>query len=583
MGKYTLADVKNAIKKNKEEGYEPLVTDNNLLGAFMPVVSTMKNENFMESEKMTAGTFGDAMLMQKRKKRIIKESAMKGNGAVAWGPDNKMPAFIYRSSKLLPYTSQGLEYLANAEVGSGVAFQYKYGIVRNGVLTEHYCDFHMAGILLLDKIKKLRESVEEKRILPAFEEKNAQVQKSGEGVLSYRVKTEPYEMPGIMDGINENTIGTDEEELEITIREYAEWRRADQEIREFESSNDLNKIFNNMAMDDMVLDINYPLIGIEVGSKEKWDNKEWYPKIKTISYTPAIITRVAEKSDNGEIEYIYAKETWREYADNTNTANTVSYPTLAWGNIVGELKEKVEKKKRKPNTQMESWFATINKHLSPEEEYYTLPAWWSIYPSMTFSYAMTLMLDKSIARKNDISWRRIIYVEKGYLEDIYANDERGKTPEGREELRNELERKVNDFLSNKENNGKTMMVDYAISTDGKTLVDSIRVETLPETNQKSTEDEIHAISSVLFYALGVDPRLVGAVPGKQNSSSGTQARELELLNQKKLETRKATIRRLMTDIAIYNNWCPKNIYVAIKEKTLSTLDASKTGIVETNN
>ena len=128
-----------------------------------------------------------------------------------------------------------------------------------------------------------------------------------------------------------------------------------------------------------------------------------------------------------------------------------------------------------------------------------------------------------------------------------------------------------------------MMVDYAISTDGKTLVDSIRVETLPETNQKSTEDEIHAISSVLFYALGVDPRLVGAVPGKQNSSSGTQARELELLNQKKLETRKATIRRLMTDIAIYNNWCPKNIYVATKEKTLSTLDASKTGIVETNN
>ena len=127
------------------------------------------------------------------------------------------------------------------------------------------------------------------------------------------------------------------------------------------------------------------------------------------------------------------------------------------------------------------------------------------------------------------------------------------------------------------------MVDSTISEDGKTLVNSIRVETIPETSQKTTEDEIHAISSVLFYAQGLDPRLVGAVPGKQNSSSGTQARELELLNIKKLTTRRERIKRFMLDIAYHNAWCPEHVGVTIQDLSLSTLDRSNTGMVETNN
>ena len=179
------------------------------------------------------------------------------------------------------------------------------------------------------------------------------------------------------------------------------------------------------------------------------------------------------------------------------------------------------------------------------------------------------------------STSRIIYVDRLYLEDLYAQDEKGQDKNRQKEIREELEAKVNNFLSQKSNNGKTLMVDSTVSADGKTLLDSIRVVTLPETSQKTTEDEIHAISSVLFYALGIDPRLVGAVPGKQNSSSGTQARELELLNQKKLVQRKARQKRLLLFIAEHNKWCPDHIDVAIQEQTLSTLDASKTGIVET--
>lgn len=569
--------LQRAVEKNAKDGFVPIVSDKNILGAFLPIINNVKVKDEMESfcgkHDLTVGPMAESMLTE-QKWQVIKEKDMKGQGAVKWGVQNNLPAFIFKTAKMLPYTSQGLEYQANATVGSGIKFIYKYGVFSNGNVIEKSCDFHLAGILLRARIKELKRKISEQEYTATPAEPTGL---NGE-IISYRRKIEPYSIPDVMEDIDDR-LGTDELELEEAIKEYAEWRAADREVREFERNNDLAKVWNEMAQDDIALDISYPLIALELGSKEKWANKEWKPKIKRLSYSPAVITRVEKKDAEGNINYVYMNEAWRYNGTQNVAATCIETPTLKWGGIHAELEELRDKK----GQSMGSWFAIINKHLSTEMEYYTFPAWWSIYPSLTFSYAMTLMLDKSIARKNDISWRRIIYVEKGYLEDLYANSTDGDKPEGRKKIREELEMKVNDFLSNKENNGKTLMVDYAISTDGKTLIDSIRVETLPETNQKSTEDEIHAISSVLFYALGVDPRLVGAVPGKQTSSSGTQARELELLNQKKLETRKARIRKLMTDIAVYNNWCPEHIGVVIMEKTLSTLDASKTGIVETEN
>lgn len=597
-------DIQQQIEQNKKDGFVALSeSPKGILGAFKPIVSSFAARQSPSSfygtktDPMHAGPFalGISKAFFEPTINVVKTEGMEGLGAVAWGDDNNLPAYIYKTSKVLPYTAQGLENQTNASVGMGAKYIYKYTIIANGIAKELTCDFHAAGTLLLSRIRDLRQLLSE--------EKAQQQQPAGDGSpvtnpvvvydnsnaaptpSSYRTKADPYQPQDPFAEIENDSIASTQSLLDQAIADYKEWFIADKEIREFEKNNDLNKVFNDLAQDDLALDLNFPLIGLEQGTKAQWEAAgEWYPKIVKISFTPAVISRFELKDERGIINHVYASERWRYHRTTLKniTGSTIAYPIIRWNNFHDDLQEKINKQlKKKSDKGWTAWMAVPNKHLSNELEYYTFPAWWSIYPSLAFNYATTLMLDKSIARNNDISFRRIIYVDRLYLEDLYAQDEKGQDKNRQKEIREELEAKVNNFLSQKSNNGKTLMVDSTVSADGKTLLDSIRVVTLPETSQKTTEDEIHAISSVLFYALGIDPRLVGAVPGKQNSSSGTQARELELLNQKKLVQRKARQKRLLLFIAEHNKWCPDHIDVAIQEQTLSTLDASKTGIVET--
>ena len=608
-------NIKRQMEQNHKDGFVPL-SDNpkHILGAFSPIVNDIRTRDFnslvpSQDDPLNAGGFALAMgkLFAEPKIAIVTkdDENVPGNGAVGWGVRNSLPAYIYKTSKCLPYTAQGLEYQTNASVGIRPRYIYRYATYNNGIVTEHTCDFHMAGKLLLAQIRELRKQIKEEKE-SGIEEKVATTNPditvfrnnaesatvlSGspaessptEGLRSYRTKPEPYTPTIPLADVTDEEIGTLQDELDTLIKEYREWYAADIEMREFEKNNDLAKLNLDLAQDDIALDLNFPLIGLQQGTSSEWASTDWYPKIVKLSFSPAVISRFEKKDEEGRMHYIYASERWRYHTTTRNTINatTVAYPILRWQNFHDDLNSYINKTKVKKGKEWNAWYCMPNKHLSNEQEYYTFPAWWSIYPSLAFNYASTLMFDKSVARQNDISFRRIIYVDRMYLEKLYADDERGQTPEGKKEIRNELETKVNNFLSHKSNNGKTLLIDSTVSDDGHTLIDSIRVVTLPETNQSATEDEIHAISSVLFYALGLDPRLVGAVPGKQNSSSGTQARELELLNQKKLVTRKQRQKRLLLFVAQHNNWCPNHIDVVIDEQTLSTLDASHTGIVET--
>lgn len=589
--------IQQQIEQNKKDGYVPLSeSPKGILGAFKPLVSSFSARQSISSfygtktDPMFAGPFalGASKEFFEPTINVIKTDDMEGLGAVAWGGNNTLPAYIYKTSKVLPYTAQGLESQTNASVGMGAKYLYKYTIITNGIVKELTCDFHAAGTLLQARIRELRQILAEEQAQqqpPAGDGSPVTTESTPASPQSYRTKADPYQPQDPFADINEETIASTQSLLDQAILDYKEWFIADKEIREFEKNNDLNKVFNDLAQDDLALDLNFPLIGLEQGSKAQWESDDWYPKIRRISHTPSVITRFEKKDDEGIIRHVYVDENWRCHrttARKVTGSKTLYIPALRWNNFHDDLQSHISKqKKKKSGNGWNAWIAVPNKHLSNELEYYTFPAWWSIYPSLAFNYATTLMLDKSIARNNDISFRRIIYVDRLYLEDLYAQDKDGQNPDRQKKIREELEAKVNNFLSHKANNGKTLMVDSTVSADGKTLLDSIRVVTLPETTQKTTEDEIHAISSVLFYALGFDPRLAGAVPGKQNSSSGTQARELELLNQKKLVQRKARQKRLLLFIAEHNNWCPDHIDVAIKEQTLSTLDASKSGIVET--
>jgi len=123
-------------------------------------------------------------------------------------------------------------------------------------------------------------------------------------------------------------------------------------------------------------------------------------------------------------------------------------------------------------------------------------------------------------------------------------------------------------------------MDSYTSADEKQLIDSVRIVDVPQASEKDSDAALQIATSAVFFALGVHPALVGATPGS-TASSGTFQRELHLLKVTQLSPRQRRYLAFLNGIARFNGW-PRHATFVIKQATLSTLDASKTGIVETH-
>lgn len=599
----SMQQVIDEMRRNEVDGFIPINTEKNIYGSFLPLVDKVdssRNDGLTNLcagyDEMNSGNviFNDATVERFNTLKALKYEGMRGTGPIVWGPFNNTPSYIFLTAKGNPYTAQALENQTNSIAGNGMAFTYRYSVCNNGVVREESCDFHAAGQLLLARIRELKRLVKEEKeeartqvalAVPADDIVGHDEMARGADMASYRIKAPEYVPADPADGLDFDYLSSSQYLLDEAIKDYKEWFTADMEIREFEKNNDIERVCHNLAQDYMFTDVCYPLVGFELGSKEKWASPDWKPKIVKLSFAKVTITREEQPDANGRVNFVYMNERWRYLSQHTlSMADKVTeIPVISWDSFHDDVKRYVAQQRAKRGaSDWECWYAVPIKHLSNECYVYPRPSWWSLYDSFTMKYSATMMYDRYVARQNDIAWRRIIYVDKNYLEDLYSKDPKGNEKDRQREIREELEKKVNVFLSHRDNNGKTLMIDSVSSADGKSFVDSIRVVTLPETSSRATDDEIHAVSSVSFFGLGLDPRLVGAVPGQQNSSSGTQARELELLNRKKLSVRRARLKRLLMYVAVNNNWCPSKIGVTIKDMTLSTLDNSKTGLVETS-
>ena len=213
--------------------------------------------------------------------------------------------------------------------------------------------------------------------------------------------------------------------------------------------------------------------------------------------------------------------------------------------------------------------------------YYPVPAWWSIFSSLVYKYATTLIFDKAVARQNSTMWGKLIFINMNYLQEYFAQIG-AETLEAKIKARGELVGRINKFLRDRSNNGKTCTLDSFLGNDGKTLINAIEIVDVPVKSSADTKDELEEISSIIFFALGLDPRLIGAVPGKgQTSSSGTQSRELYLIKMLSISPLQQQYEDFWRFVFDVNEWDPKAVMV-IKKQVLSTLDRSKTGIVDSN-
>lgn len=447
-----------------------------------------------------------------------------GLGYVKWGPGNATPSVIPPLAHSLPYTASPLRYLADLTAGLGPRLMYRFS-------DETMCEYKHAGERLSGEEKKVWE-----RTWYGYDETDSL------GIRSH--------IPG---------------------------------AKEFLEENNLNLHLSQCEQDDVMLDIYFPTVGFN----GRGYRKEWKPVISRVGFLPAHSTRLEKMDANRFIHHCYLSDQWRTLGIGTRTViapesqKIAMYQAAMPQNLLHELRYIVESNQRSRIKDRPMWVVCPTFYPSGQKPYYPQPSWWSVFSSKAFDFASTILFDKYTQRENNTTWGRIIYISLDYLEMIFSDLGIAGDKDKQQEYIDSLDKNVEQFLNRRENTGKTMRQFMWTGQDGKEH-HNVEIVDVAETTKDAAsagKDELELSTSPIFLALGVDPRLVG-VPMVHSSNGGTALREMHLLKQQQMNIKQRLYLNFLNSVCRFNQWDEHAEFV-IMQQTLTTLDNSKTGTVET--
>lgn len=487
-----------------------------------------------------------------------------GKGYIPWGMDNKLPNFIYQTSRSLPYTARSLQFLRDQIVGLGVEFMYRWSRYAGGRVTTQEIPYKDAGVLIRGRIMELEEI-----------RKQANESSGGESSVINMMN---------LDSKGKLKPGTIEYEIDKLQRDYQTWDQVNAEIKEFEENNQLMKHEMSCMEDFVPMEIYFPLLGLSRGKP----GEDWEPKIVSLRHISCCAARLEEMDEDRKINYVYYSDKWRTTLGLSTllpqSTEIVSYPALPEVGTMEALRDIVTRKKKVGVRSRPTWFCLPRRMPCMNSLYYPVPYWWSIYSSEVYNYAATIIADRAAARMNSTMWGKIIMVNHEYLTRLWAANN-CTTPEKKKEFRKKLKQNIDDFLKNRKNNGSTAMFESVLSPDGSTIWDSIKIIDVPinTANVTANKTELAEISNVIFLAIGIHSVLMGNEISASSSTGGTVQRELDLLTQKHLSPMQKDYLDLLNFIRDWNKWDPEHGIFRSKQMSLTTLDASKTGTTTVNN
>ncbi len=526
-----------------------------------------------------------------------------GLGFVKWGPNNATPSVIPPVAQSSPYTAAPLAYIADLTTGLGPALMYRF---PDGTLSE----FRDAGYKILLEMEKKKKQ-EDDTILPGVsiggEQQSAKDSFIGDyvqtelGVISVKEaevfkEQLPKEDQWMVEPQGVSTmprsLGAD-----YWNKLYMDWEKTwygyettddlgkshIPGAKEFLEENNLSFHLSQCEQDDVMLDMYFPTVGFS----NKGRKGSWAPIINRVGFLPAAETRLEKMDDNRFIHHCYFSAQWR--LNGAKSATTVipdstkitMYQAAMPQRLLHELRYIVESNQKTAAGRRPMWVVCPTFFPSLNKPYYPQPAWWSVFTSKAFDFSATILYDKYKQRENSTSWGKIIYISLDYLNMIFADEGIEGDKDKQDKYIDELDANVEDFLQRRENNGKMMRQWMWTDQKGDEHY-NIKIVDVAETKQdaiKAGKEELELSTSPIFLALRVDPRLVG-VPMVAASNGGTALREMVLLKQQQLNPKQRLYEHFLDSIARFNNWSERAEF-HIKQMVLSTLDRSKTGIVET--
>ena len=212
--------------------------------------------------------------------------------------------------------------------------------------------------------------------------------------------------------------------------------------------------------------------------------------------------------------------------------------------------------------------------------YYADALWHSIFAGSIYEYAFTIVDDRLTRKRNSNIIGRVIYIHQEYLKNLYTQqgDKKTKTMA---QLQNEVFTDINTWLSNPDNAGQALISAVFTGLDGKEhkAWEIVEIESKANSQAQAEKTELQEITSIIFFAMGLDSKLIGNTPGDATSSGGTDLRERFLVKQIQFAPLQQLMLRALEVIDKFNEWDP-HLEWQIDREVLTTLDNSKTGVTK---
>ena len=470
-----------------------------------------------------------------------KDVGTEGLGFMEWGMSNRLPNLIWMLSRMSPFTAAGVDYIKKILVGRGPAPKYHYTQYVGGNITEKYIPYESAGVLLRGQIADLKAKEE------------------------------------------------DSEEMKSLKEALRKWEETNAQLRDFLENNDLMQTFLDLA-GDMAL-MSQCFVELQLNQRSIDENgkavptAQWTPKVIGLKHRSIFTTRLERMDENYRINYAYVSNQWLDPTQYVGVQKEedrkiAAIPYLPTTSAVKDLQRKIREARQKNVSRKKRPTRFI---MSPRDfggPYYADALWHSIFAGSIFEYAFTIVDDRLTRKRNSNIIGRVIYIHQDYISKLYQQQgEQKKKTIG--EIQNEIFTSINTWLSNPDNAGQALISSAFTGSDGKEhkAWEIVEIETKANDQANADKTELQEISSIIFFAMGLDAKLIGNTPGDTASSGGTDLRERFLVKQIQFAPLQQLMIRPLEVLSRFNDW-DEHLVWQIDREVLTTLDNSKTGVAK---
>lgn len=490
-------------------------------------------------------------------------------GFMEWGVGNHLPNLVYLLSKMSPFTAAGVDFVKKILAGRGPSPKYHYTQYVGGNITEKYIPYSSAGILLRGQIADLKA-------------KEDQLSQSDNQLSQSDSQSSKLENQISKSAINSEN--GDSEEMKSLKAALKEWEHTNEELQEFIKNNDLMRTYLEMAGDMSLM--SQCFCELQLNQRQLDENgrpvptSQWTPKIVGIKPRSVFTTRLERMDSQYRINYAYMSNQWLDSTQTlTETDRRIAaVPYLAADTAVSDLNRHVREARQQRVSRKNRPTRFI---MSPRDfggPYYADALWHSIFAGSIFEYAFTIVDDRLTRKRNSNIIGRVIYIHQEYLKQLYTQQGENKS-KTMAQIQQDVFTDINRWLSNPDNAGQALISAVFTGLDGKEhkAWEIVEIESKANSQAQAEKTELQEISSIIFFAMGLDSKLIGNTPGDATSSGGTDLRERFLVKQIQFAPLQQLMLRPLEVISRFNEWDSLLVW-QIDREVLTTLDNSKTGV-----